>query len=152
MFQPHGYGPLAKMGEELADTFASGMARATGSILPDPVYQGGTVDRSRGSDWLAEAVARGARRRALPERPPSATRCWRRPPGDRIAHHGRARRHAERVRGELVGSLGAAELIRVASERHGKPGTVTGWKLRPDERAQLLERFPPRYARSSPTM
>jgi hypothetical protein len=27
-----------------------------------------------------------------------------------------------------------------------KPGTVTGWKLPPDERAALLERFPPRYA------
>ncbi len=27
-----------------------------------------------------------------------------------------------------------------------KPGSVTGWKLDRDERAQLLERFPPRYA------
>ena len=27
-----------------------------------------------------------------------------------------------------------------------KPGTVTGWKLPKDERAALLERFPPRYA------
>src|SRR5256885_7604738 len=26
MFQPHGYGPLAKMGEELAESFANGMA------------------------------------------------------------------------------------------------------------------------------
>ena len=26
-----------------------------------------------------------------------------------------------------------------------KPGTVTGWKLAADERALLLERFPPRY-------
>lgn len=26
-----------------------------------------------------------------------------------------------------------------------KPGTVTGWKLPQDERARLLERFPPRY-------
>jgi hypothetical protein len=26
-----------------------------------------------------------------------------------------------------------------------KPGTVTGWKLLRDDRAQLLERFPPRY-------
>ena len=24
--------------------------------LPDPVYQGGTVDKVRGSDWLAEQV------------------------------------------------------------------------------------------------
>ena len=27
-----------------------------------------------------------------------------------------------------------------------KPGTVTGWKLPPDERDSLLQRFPPRYA------
>ena len=26
-----------------------------------------------------------------------------------------------------------------------KPGTVTGWKLTGDERASLLERFPPKY-------
>jgi hypothetical protein len=26
-----------------------------------------------------------------------------------------------------------------------KPGTVTGWKLPPDERASLLHRFPPKY-------
>ncbi len=27
-----------------------------------------------------------------------------------------------------------------------RPGTVTGWKLPPDVRAALLERFPPKYA------
>ena len=26
-----------------------------------------------------------------------------------------------------------------------KPGSVTGWKLPPDERERLLQRFPPRY-------
>jgi len=26
-----------------------------------------------------------------------------------------------------------------------KPGTVTGWKLPPDERQRLLQRFPPKY-------
>ena len=57
MFQPHGYGPLAKMGEELADSFAAGMAPDDRLYLPDPVYQGGTVDRTRGSDWLADEIA-----------------------------------------------------------------------------------------------
>lgn len=61
MFQPHGYGPLAKMGDELADSFAKGMAPGDQLFLPDPVYQGGTVERSRGSDWLASQIAeRGA--------------------------------------------------------------------------------------------
>ncbi|MES2135838.1 MAG: Mur ligase family protein [Pseudomonadota bacterium] len=56
MFQPHGYGPLTKMGEPLAQSLADGMAPDDRLYLPDPVYQGGTVDRSRGSDWLAEQV------------------------------------------------------------------------------------------------
>ncbi len=59
MFQPHGYGPLAKMGEELARTFAQGLRDGDQLFFPDPIYQGGTVDQSRGSDWLAHAV-RGA--------------------------------------------------------------------------------------------
>lgn len=56
MFQPHGYGPLAKMGDELAKTFADGMREGDRLYLPDPVYQGGTVAKSRGSDWLASAI------------------------------------------------------------------------------------------------
>ncbi|QDP20056.1 Mur ligase family protein [Sphingomonas xanthus] len=56
MFQPHGYGPLAKMGEELAATFAKGLRDGDRLYLPDPVYQGGTVERSRGSEWLAAAI------------------------------------------------------------------------------------------------
>jgi UDP-N-acetylmuramate--alanine ligase len=69
MFQPHGYGPLAKMGDELADSFARGFAPGDRLYLPDPAYFGGTVDRTRGSDWLAEAVrARGGDARHLGER------------------------------------------------------------------------------------
>ena len=56
MFQPHGYGPLAKMGEPLASSIADGMAPDDRLYLPDPVYQGGTVDKVRGSDWLADQV------------------------------------------------------------------------------------------------
>jgi UDP-N-acetylmuramate--alanine ligase len=69
MFQPHGYGPLAKMGEQLADSLANGMAPDDRLFLPDPVYQGGTVERTRGSDWLAEQViARGKQAEHMPER------------------------------------------------------------------------------------
>jgi UDP-N-acetylmuramate--alanine ligase len=60
MFQPHGFGPLAKMGEELAEAFTKGMAPGDRLYLPDPVYQGGTVERKRGSDWLAEQVGTSA--------------------------------------------------------------------------------------------
>ena len=69
MFQPHGFGPLAKMGEQLAHSFADGMGPEDRLYLPDPAYYGGTVERTRGSDWLAEAV-RGLDRKAehIPER------------------------------------------------------------------------------------
>ncbi|WP_265563776.1 glutamate ligase domain-containing protein [Sphingomicrobium arenosum] len=56
IFQPHGYGPLKQMGEELAQVFAARLGEDDRLFLPDPVYQGGTVDKSRGSDWLAHAV------------------------------------------------------------------------------------------------
>jgi len=66
MFQPHGFGPLAKMGNELADTFARGLREDDRLYLPDPVYQGGTVDRTRGSDWLADQIPHATH---LPDRP-----------------------------------------------------------------------------------
>jgi len=69
MFQPHGYGPLAKMGDELADSFARGLTEGDRLYLPDPAYFGGTVDRSRGADSLAEAIrTRGGDARHIPER------------------------------------------------------------------------------------
>ncbi|HVH48713.1 MAG TPA: Mur ligase family protein [Sphingomicrobium sp.] len=58
MFQPHGFGPLAKMGDELAASLAGGMADDDRLYLPDPVYQGGTVERTRGSDWLATEIGK----------------------------------------------------------------------------------------------
>lgn len=56
VFQPHGFGPIAKMGAELAETFAKGLREGDRLYLPDPVYHGGTVDRTRGSEWLADAI------------------------------------------------------------------------------------------------
>ncbi len=69
MFQPHGYGPLTKMGDELAAALAQGMATGDRLYLPDPVYQGGTVERTRGSDWLADQIrSRGQDAVYIPER------------------------------------------------------------------------------------
>jgi len=87
MFQPHGYGPIAKMGGELAETFARGMRAGDRLYLPDAVYQGGTVDRSKGSDWLAEAIhAAGGQAQHIPERASIAKALLSEAlPGDRIA-------------------------------------------------------------------
>jgi UDP-N-acetylmuramate--alanine ligase len=86
MFQPHGYGPLTKMGEELAESFGDGMAPDDRLYLPDPVYQGGTVERVRGSDWLADAVsARDKHAEHIPERAKiGAALIAEAKPGDRI--------------------------------------------------------------------
>lgn len=60
-FQPHGYGPLRQMGTELAASFAKGMREGDNLYVSDPVYFGGTVDRSVGSEKLvADIVAGGA--------------------------------------------------------------------------------------------
>ncbi|HEX4848225.1 MAG TPA: Mur ligase family protein [Novosphingobium sp.] len=57
-FQPHGYGPLRQMGAELAETFARELGPDDLTILCDPVYFGGTVDRSEGSERIV-ALIRG---------------------------------------------------------------------------------------------
>ncbi len=87
MFQPHGYGPLAKMGEQLAETFAKGMREGDRLYLPDPVYQGGTVDRSRGSDWRAAVItAAGSHVEHVADRAAIGERLLQEAlPGDRIA-------------------------------------------------------------------
>lgn len=55
-FQPHGYGPLRQMGRELAASFAAGMRPDDKLYVCDPVYFGGTVDRSIGSEALVAAI------------------------------------------------------------------------------------------------
>ncbi|NMW31629.1 UDP-N-acetylmuramate--alanine ligase [Altererythrobacter sp. RZ02] len=55
-FQPHGYGPLRQMGHELAETFAHELGPDDITILCDPVYFGGTVDRSIGSERIIELI------------------------------------------------------------------------------------------------
>jgi UDP-N-acetylmuramate--alanine ligase len=56
-FQPHGFGPLRKMGTELAATFASRLDGDDRLIVCDPAYFGGTVDRSVGSEVLLTGLA-----------------------------------------------------------------------------------------------
>lgn len=55
-FQPHGYGPLRQMGHELAQTFAEELGPDDVSLLCDPVYFGGTVDRSEGSERIVSLI------------------------------------------------------------------------------------------------
>ena len=64
-FQPHGFGPLRIMGKELAEIFAAKLDRQDRLFLCDPVYFGGTVDKSIGSDSVVADVNRFATVQAL---------------------------------------------------------------------------------------
>lgn len=85
-FQPHGYGPLRQMGAELAEVFARQLGPDDVTILCDPVYFGGTVDRSQGSERIVALIeAAGGRAEHLPSREECARRILDiAHPGDRI--------------------------------------------------------------------
>ncbi|MBL8543960.1 MAG: UDP-N-acetylmuramate--alanine ligase [Hyphomonadaceae bacterium] len=69
MFQPHGFGPLKLMKNEFIDVFAKHMAHDDILIMPDPVYFGGTVDRSVTSEHIVSGIrARGLQALAFAER------------------------------------------------------------------------------------
>jgi len=85
-FQPHGYGPLRQMGPELAQVFAELMGAQDEVILCDPVYFGGTVDRTQGSQRIVDLIAAaGGKARHIPAREDVATYLAQTArPGDRI--------------------------------------------------------------------
>ena len=85
-FQPHGYGPLRQMGAELAETFARELGSEDLTILCDPVYFGGTVDRSQGSERIVELIkAAGGHAEYAPSRNDCAARIIAiARPGDRV--------------------------------------------------------------------
>jgi UDP-N-acetylmuramate--alanine ligase len=69
MFQPHGYGPIRLMRNALVDCFASALRDGDVLLMPEPVYFGGTVDRSVGSrDIVGEIERRGRKAFAFPDR------------------------------------------------------------------------------------
>ena len=86
LFQPHGFGPLKLMKDEFIEGFAGLMRSDDVLLMPEPVYYGGTTDRSVGSQDIASGVrAAGRNAEALPDR----TACGERilelaQPGDRI--------------------------------------------------------------------
>jgi UDP-N-acetylmuramate--alanine ligase len=86
VFQPHGYGPLRTMKDELIACFAREMTTADVLIMPDPVYHGGTTSREVGSaDIVAGVVDHGRRAEHVPERAGCADRLAALArPGDRI--------------------------------------------------------------------
>ncbi|WP_420479150.1 UDP-N-acetylmuramate--L-alanine ligase [Brevundimonas sp. FT23028] len=69
LFQPHGFGPLKLMKHEFIEGFAGLMRPDDVLLMPEPVYYGGTTDRSVGSEDIASGVrAMGRNAEALATR------------------------------------------------------------------------------------
>lgn len=86
LFQPHGFGPLKLMKDEFIEGFAGLMRSDDVLLMPEPVYYGGTTDRSVGSQDIASGVrAAGRNAEALPDRAACGERILElAQPGDRI--------------------------------------------------------------------
>ena len=86
LFQPHGFGPLRLMQREFIEGFAGLMRADDVLLMPEPVYFGGTTDRSVGSEDIASGVrAAGRNAEALATREACGDRLVELArPGDRI--------------------------------------------------------------------
>ncbi len=110
MFQPHGYGPLRQMGAELIETFTAQLADDDLLLLPDPVYHGGTTDRSVGSaEIVAGITAVGRQAEHIANRAACGTRLLAEAkPGDRVIIMGARDDTLATFAADLVAQLGAA--------------------------------------------
>jgi UDP-N-acetylmuramate--alanine ligase len=69
MFQPHGYGPIRLLRNALVDCFVHELNGEDILLMPEPVYFGGTVDRSVGSrEIICEIERHGRNALAFPDR------------------------------------------------------------------------------------
>jgi UDP-N-acetylmuramate--alanine ligase len=110
MFQPHGFGPLKLMKDAFIEGFARDLAGEDALVMPEPVYYGGTTDRSVSSgDIIAGVAARGRKalhfetRAACGEMLLELAR-----PGDRIVVMGARDDTLTAFAGELLQRLGEA--------------------------------------------
>ncbi|MGD0189521.1 MAG: Mur ligase family protein [Rhizomicrobium sp.] len=61
MFQPHGFGPLRLMKEQFIGCFAGNLAEGDVLLMPDPVYFGGTVEKTVTSADIVDGVTAGGK-------------------------------------------------------------------------------------------
>ncbi|HEX8534468.1 MAG TPA: Mur ligase family protein [Allosphingosinicella sp.] len=108
LFQPHGFGPLRVMRRELVACFADQLAPEDVLIMPDPVYYGGTVDRSVGSGEIVHDIRAAGR---IAEHIPDRSACGERllelaSPGDRIVIMGARDDTLSQFAADLLARLG----------------------------------------------
>ncbi|QNA82691.1 UDP-N-acetylmuramate--alanine ligase [Sphingomonas sp. So64.6b] len=109
LFQPHGYGPLKVMRSELVAMLAAKLRADDLLVLPDPVYQGGTVSREvTSADIIADVVAAGGNALHIADRADAAAALTDQArPGDRIVVMG--------ARDDTLSQLAAEMLARIAA-------------------------------------
>ena len=109
LFQPHGFGPLKLMKSEFIDGFAGLMRSDDVLLMPEPVYYGGTTDRSVGSEDIASGIrAAGRQAEALIDRPACGDRIVQiARPGDRIIVMGARDDTLSEFAADLLGRLRA---------------------------------------------
>jgi UDP-N-acetylmuramate--alanine ligase len=107
MFQPHGYGPLRQMKDAFIDCFARHLDEGDVLIMPDPVYYGGTTDRSVTSrDIVTGIEAAGRTARAFPDRPACGAKLAELArPGDRIVVMGARDDTLSQFAEDLLGTI-----------------------------------------------
>jgi UDP-N-acetylmuramate--alanine ligase len=107
MFQPHGYGPLRQMKDAFVEVFAGRLAADDVLLMPEPVYFGGTTDRSVTSRDITEALG-GRNTTALADREACGERLVElAKPGDRIVIMG--------ARDDTLSQFAAEVLSRLSS-------------------------------------
>lgn len=109
LFQPHGFGPLKLMRREFIEGFAGLLREDDVLLMPEPVYYGGTTDRSVGSEDIAAGIrAEGRRAEALATRADCGDRLVQSVrPGDRIVVMGARDDTLSEFAAELLGRLNA---------------------------------------------
>lgn len=108
MFQPHGFGPLRLMKDQFIACFGGNLGKEDILLMPEPVYFGGTVDRSVSSGDIVQGVeATGRTAYVLPDRPACGDKLVELArPGDRIVVMGARDDTLSQFAAELVRRLG----------------------------------------------
>jgi UDP-N-acetylmuramate--alanine ligase len=110
LFQPHGFGPLRMMKDAFIEVFAQHLGTDDVLVMPDPVYYGGTTDRSVSSaDIVSGVTARGRQAFAFAERAACGDKLLDlAEPGDRIVVMGARDDTLSTFAADLLARLGDA--------------------------------------------
>ena len=111
LFQPHGFGPLRLMKNGLIEAFVRGMRAGDVLFMPDPVYYGGTTEKSVTSKDIADGVAaRGFGVQAIPDRAECGEALAQKAcPGDRIIIMGARDDTLATFAADIVRAIGESE-------------------------------------------